>query len=69
MQLLAKLWASSADIGGMGVLQTLRKYKNTSELQHNSSIFKSLHCNFKCSNILCASIVIKIIQIQLFTTS
>ena len=39
MQLLAKLWASSADIGGMEVLQTLRKYKNESELQHNSSIF------------------------------
>ena len=39
MQLLTKLWASSADIGGMGVLQTLRQYKNESELQHNSSIF------------------------------
>ena len=39
MQLLAKLWASSADIGGMGVLQTLKKYKNENELQHNSSIF------------------------------
>ena len=39
MQLLAKLWASSADIRGMGILQTLRQYKNESELQHNSSIF------------------------------
>ena len=39
MQLLAKLWASSANIRSMGVLQTLRHYENESELQHNSSIF------------------------------
>ena len=38
-QFLAKLWASTANIKGMGVFQTFRQSQNESKFQHNSSIF------------------------------
>ena len=39
VQFLAKLWASTANIKGIGVLQTFRQSQNQSKFQHNSSIF------------------------------
>ena len=40
VQFLAKLWASTANIKGMGVLRTFRQSQNDSTFQHNSSIFQ-----------------------------
>ena len=39
VQFLAKLWASTANINGMWVLQTFRQSQNENKFQHNSSIF------------------------------
>ena len=39
VQFFAKLWASTANIKGMGVLQTFRQFRNKSKFQHNSYIF------------------------------
>ena len=39
VQFLAKLWASTAKMKGVVVLQTFRQSQNESTFQHNSSIF------------------------------
>ena len=39
VQFLAKLWASTENIKGKGVLQTFRQSQNESKFQHNSYIF------------------------------
>ena len=39
VQFLAKLWASTANIKGMGVLQSFRQSQNDSKFTQNSSIF------------------------------
>ena len=39
VQFLAKLWASTANIKGMGVLQSFRQSQNESKFTQNSSIF------------------------------
>ena len=39
VQFLAKLRASTANINGMGVLQTFRQSQNENKFQRNSSIF------------------------------
>ena len=39
VQFLAKLWASTANMKGVVVLQTFRQSQNESTFQHNSSIF------------------------------
>ena len=39
VQFLAKLWASTARIKGVVVLQTFRQSQNESTFQQNSSIF------------------------------
>ena len=39
VQFVAKLWASTANIKGMGVLQFFRQSQNENKFQHNSSIF------------------------------
>ena len=39
MQFFDKLWASTANIKGMGILQTLRQSQNEIEIQHYSSMF------------------------------
>ena len=39
VQFLAKLWASTANIKGTGILQTFGQSQNESKFQHNSSIF------------------------------
>ena len=43
---LAKLWASTANIKGAGVLQTFRQSQNENKFQHNSSIFQ-LKCHIE----------------------
>ena len=39
MQFLAKLWASTAKMKGVVVLQIVRQFQNESTFQHNSFIF------------------------------
>ena len=39
VQFFAKLWASTAKMKGVVVLQTFRQFQNESIFQHNSSIF------------------------------
>ena len=39
VQFLAKLWASTANIKGMGILQTFGQSQNESKFQYNSSVF------------------------------
>ena len=39
VQIWAKLWASTAKLKGVVVLQTFRQSQNESTFQHNSSIF------------------------------
>ena len=39
VQFLEKLWASTAKMKGVVVLQTFRQFQNESTFQHNSSIF------------------------------
>ena len=39
VQFLARWWASTANIKGMGVLQTFGRSQNESKFQLNSSIF------------------------------
>ena len=52
VQFLVKLWASTANIKGIGVLQTFTQSENESRFQHNFSIIfclnvtlRSLYCN------------------------
>ena len=75
VQPLAKLWASTTNIKGKGLLQTFRQSQNEGKFQHNLPHFslnitlRILYCNFKCPDMLCSSIVIQITYNQLFTTS
>ena len=75
MQFLAKFFTSTANIKGMVALQTFRQSQNESNFNTILPYFSSnitirnLYCNFKCSHMLCSSIVIQITWIQLSTTS
>ena len=75
LQFMAKLWALLEILKIWGSYQRLDSLKMKANLRTIRLYFslnitlRSLHCNFKCLNMLCLLIMIQIIQIQLFNTS